>query len=425
MKKNILVVCPKDRDRQELKQFNDKYNIQFHPFDTTQFRSFIYKKKAGNAINSANIVDDIIFYIKKHNIDGILSSDDYPGSLFASIAAQECNLVAPTPNSIILCQHKYLSRLMQKKYVRQAAAHAQLLEYTKAYTAQDVPPFPFFIKPIKACHSVGAQRIGSIDELVTYLKNNNFPHEFSDPLDWAIKKYTQYNVPSHACIAEEYLDGTIQVTIEGYAFNGQIQMRGIVDSIMYPGTISFARFEYPSQLHDEVQKRMANISKHFMQQIGFNNGLFNIELMYNDKTDAIHIIEVNSRMASQYADIYEKVDGTNTYEIALSIAVGKNPKVKKQKGIYKTAASFPMRIFNDALVRSVPDNNEIQKVKNRFEQTRISIVAQPGQHLSDCLQDGHSYRYCMLHLGAKNHSELLLKFKTCQKMLHFKFDLIH
>ena len=41
--------------------------------------------------------------------------------------------------------------------------------------------------------------------------------------------------------------------------------------------------------------------------------MFNIEMMYDAATDRIGIIEINPRMASQFADLYEKVDGTNSY----------------------------------------------------------------------------------------------------------------
>ena len=42
-------------------------------------------------------------------------------------------------------------------------------------------------------------------------------------------------------IAEEILDG-VQVNIDGYVHNGVINVLGVVDEVMYPGTQAFMRF---------------------------------------------------------------------------------------------------------------------------------------------------------------------------------------
>jgi len=88
---------------------------------------------------------------------------------------------------------------------------------------------------------------------------------------------------------------------------------------MHPGTISFARFEYPSALDLGVRERMARIAARFISSIGFDNGLFNIEMFYDPNSNSIHLIEVNPRMCPQFADLMEKVNGVNTYEIALAM----------------------------------------------------------------------------------------------------------
>ena len=49
----------------------------------------------------------------------------------------------------------------------------------------------------------------------------------------------------------------MQVTVEGYAFGGEVDILGVVDSIFFPGTLAFSRFDYPSALPEGVQERMA------------------------------------------------------------------------------------------------------------------------------------------------------------------------
>ena len=72
-----------------------------------------------------------------------------------------------------------------------------------------------------------------------------------------------------------------------------------------------------------------------MQGLGFDNGIFNIEMMYDAEADRISIIEINPRMASQFADLYEKVDGTNSFSVLLDIAQGRTPRFTRRQGRFE------------------------------------------------------------------------------------------
>ena len=109
---------------------------------------------------------------------------------------------------------------------------------------------------------------------------------------------------------------------------------GITDSIMYPGTMSFERFEYPSRLPVGVQERMSDIARQVILGIGLDNTMFNMEMFYKEETDAIHIIEINPRMSYQFADLFEKVDGTNSYSVQLQLSQGQEPEFANGKGEY-------------------------------------------------------------------------------------------
>ena len=72
-----------------------------------------------------------------------------------------------------------------------------------------------------------------------------------------------------------------------------------------------------------------------MEGLGFDNGLFNIEMTYDAAADRIAIIEINPRMASQFADLYEKVDGTSSYRVLLDIARGAGARLHaKTRALY-------------------------------------------------------------------------------------------
>ncbi len=70
---------------------------------------------------------------------------------------------------------------------------------------------------------------------------------------------------------------------------------------------------------------MEQIAATLIEGIGYDNAMFNIEMIYNPKKDTVHIIEINPKIASQFPDLFEKVDGSNTYEVMMRIALGLPP----------------------------------------------------------------------------------------------------
>jgi biotin carboxylase len=179
-------------------------------------------------------------------------------------------------------------------------------------------------------------------------------------------------------IAEGLLNGA-QVTVEGYAYGGEVHILGVVDSIFFPDSLAFSRFDYPSALPDAVQERMADIAKRLMQGLGFDNGMFNVEMMYDAGEDRIAIIEINPRMASQFADLYEKVDGTNSYEVLLDLGLGVRPSPKRGQGKYRFAASCVLRAFEDGVVAALPCEEKLAEIERAYPDIRVEIHATHGR----------------------------------------------
>jgi hypothetical protein len=196
-----------------------------------------------------------------------------------------------------------------------------------------------------------------------------------------------------------------------------VRILGVVDSIMFPGTIAFSRFEYPSALPEGVQARMADLATTLMGGLGFDNGLFNIEMMYDADADRISIIEINPRMASQFADLYEKVDGTNSYEVLLAVGQGRAPAFTPWKGRYGFAASCVLRTFEDHIVVALPSEADIAGLSRLYPDIRVELHASVGRRLSDELQDGQSYRYGIVNLGGRDRDDVLTQFEACRKRL--------
>ena len=145
--------------------------------------------------------------------------------------------------------------------------------------------------------------------------------------------------------------------------------------------------------------------------------MFNIEMMYDAREDRIAVIEINPRMASQFADLYEKVDGTNAYEVLLDLGMGMRPTPKRRQGKYRFAASCVLRTFEDRVVAALPCEERLAEIERAYPDIRIEIHATAGRRLSDELQDGTSFRYGIVSLGGPRPGGRASRFETCQAEL--------
>lgn len=425
--KNILVVSPTVRDFTELQKdaFQD-YTIIFDEFTKQQSThgdaviiDFLRTGKRSNKkidYYPERTLAYLIEQAEKNKIAGVFSTRDYPGSTFGYLVANHLKLNSPAIEPVLLCQNKYLSRIAQQKYVPEATPPFWLYENG----IEKKLPYPVFAKPVKSNFSVGCTPIHDQQALKYYVNKSVLPDSFFSQFNWFMESFTSFQLPKSTILLEECLSG-VQTTLEGFVCNNQVVCIGITDSIMLPNGISFKRFEYPSSLAIDVQHRMETIAQTFMQAIGFNNGFFNIEFMYNPTTNEVHIIEVNPRFASQFADLYEKVDGVNGYELLLQIVTGAQPIVKKNKGKYNIAASCVLRVFEDKKVKTVPTKKDWDNFYTEFPDARGYIYAKPGIQLSDLYQDGKSFRYGLIHLGARDRQELLEKLAVAEKLLPVEF----
>ena len=421
-KHTILVICPTRHDKSELAfaHIVGNYKIIFQEYDETAFERILASGSIGNFEKKCphHIINQLLNVCEAENITAVFSTDDYPGSIYAAIIASFKGLPGPAPAVVLGCQHKWYARRNQSRLVPRATPGFFLIN--PEMSNQHIQTFPVFVKPVKSYFSFLAGKVANAEQLQELITNKKMPDEFLYQFNWFLQQYG-FEPRSSDFLAETILHG-YQVTVEGYVYNGECHILGVIDSIMYPGTISFARFEYPSSLSEDVQNRMGAIAQQIMRGINFNNSFFNIEMMYNPESDEIYIIEVNPRMAAQFADLYEKVDGLNSFIAALDIAVGKRPNIKIKQGPFNVAASCIMRIFENKRVLKIPTAADIAKIKDLFPESRVFICINEGQLLSDQLQDGNSYLYCLLHLGARDRQELLEKFEYAKKLLPFIFS---
>jgi ATP-grasp domain-containing protein len=407
----VLVVCPTHRDRRELvtEPVRSRYRVLFHGEDASE---------ALDRFDPIAYLEEALEFARAERIDAVLSTDDYPGSILGHVVARELGLPHVDPAVMLLCQHKYYCRLAQRQAVPEAAPRVGLVDPEKP----EAPlPFPFFVKPVKSFFSIFAQTVRDQAELEAVAKEarGHIP-VFSRPFNQLLERYSDLPLPASFLLAEELLGGH-QVTLEGFVHAGRMRLLAITDSVMYPGTISFQRFEYPSRLAPEVQRRMESIASRLVKDVGFDNGIFNMEMFYDPQRDAVSIIEVNPRMCSQFADLMEKVHGTNTYEIQLALSLGEEPRFEPGRGEFTHAASFVLRTFQDGRVVRAPGPQDLATLAQAFPDARVELFLEPGQRLSETIQDGKSFRYGLVNLGGRGEEDLHRRFEEARRLLPFEF----
>lgn len=124
------------------------------------------------------------------------------------------------------------------------------------------------------------------------------------------------------------------------------------------------------------------------------------------------IVEVNPRLASQLADLYEKVDGLRVFDMLVELAQGRDPaQLARAAPTAGVAASFVWRTFDGApppprvsaaarhwLARTYPDALLFEHHKR-------------GYGLRREFKWLGSHRYATLNLGARDIAQLRARFE--------------
>ena len=419
----IICICPTHRDHRELSAIKNGHTFLHHDYASLGLEDLTANDRPSEVVigDPEQEITEVLKRCSEERVQGVITTDDYPGTTLASVIANELELPGPNPKANLFCQHKYYSRRVQASAAPDAAPEFHLLDVCDGAALPPETSFPLFVKPVKSFFSVGAQRVNNRQQLAQIKDYWARSADFFRPFEILFQKYTGQSLGTKFLLAEGLLQG-IQTTLDGYVYNGNVHTVGVVDSIMFPNTIAFQRFEYPSSLPDSVQKRMADIAGKVMPALGYDNGQFNIEYIYNPKADTVHIVEINPRMSSQFADLFEKVDGTNSYSVLLDLALGKQPEVKTRQGIHPAAFSCVLRTFQNQRVLGLPSSDEVQALQNEFPDIRIEILATEGLKLSQQMQDTCSYRYGLLNIGGRDQKEILEKFDYCKSRLTFFFQ---
>lgn len=422
--KNILVLFDADWDQSQLSKAADEHTSPRYRFFYEGFDLFSFPS------NARLLTFDIFKFVNKlarkyrhANLAGIISSNEQFGALVGALLAKKMGLPGPDPKALIAAQHKYVARRILEQHLPEANVAFHAFPYT--FNSPDEIPlkYPFYVKPVKAAYSVLARRVDSFAELKQHMTFHPWEQyiikRLVRPFNDVVKQITDFDVDAHWMIAEELIDGQ-QINVDGVVIDGEIHILGTIDAVMYPGTDQFMRFEYPTRLPRAQDLRAHETATRIVQALGLDHGLFNVEMRVCPETGECRLIEVNPRMAAQFSDLYEKVDGINLHDVALKIATGEAPDLTPGRGRYKVATSFVFRKFDGTPLANPPNNEKLTWLKEFDPDAFLAMFVKTGGGLKREMKWLGSHRYATLNMGGESAQHLTEKFDLVKLRLGFE-----
>ena len=382
---NVLLVCPQERDFALVRAAGLERHYRIRP---------VGRDLDDGEVDPATVLEEAL----TGPADGAVGTKDR-SALLAAVVAERRGLPGPAAHALFSCQHKPTSRELQRRVVPEATPGFEQVNGVQTLE------LPFFVKPVVGRLSQLARRIDDLAELDELPAHDGYLDDYARLAELAGLPREEL----HGYLAEELVEGD-EVTLEGYVHAGRVVVVGVTDSVKYPGTNSFERFEYPSRFPAERLDELAAVARRLLPALGFDGGFFNVEFFVPERGRAT-IIEVNGRIASQFAPLVQALHGRSTYDLLFALACGEDPGWQEQEpdGV---AVSYVVRVFDDAYVAAAPDPEDA-----------VEILVRPGRRLSEQgTNDVSSFRLAIVYGAGETRAEALERARARASKLTFRLE---
>ena len=426
MKRNVFVIALEDKQTRAMQTLRERKDLEIHGL-----------LDVSTAVESDNVSFNHLLSLANEQltaypgtVDAIIAQWDFPTSVIVPILCQQHHLPSPSITSVLKCEHKYWSRLEQQKVVPDVVPKFCGIDpFAEDPLSQVTLDYPFWLKPVKAFSSHLGFKIESSLHFEQAIKEiragiRQLGDAFNEALAYIDVPEEIIHLDGNACIAEEIISG-VQGAPEGSVFNGEFNIHGIISQPKAENSIAlFDRLEYPSNLPEHAHHKMVETAKTFLAHIGYNNGCFNVEFMWDEAREKLWLIEVNTRISQSHSEIFVLVDGMSNHEIAVDIALGQRPSLLNRQGGAPIAAKcFIPFAHRDGVVKRIPSQAEIAALKARLPHTDVVIDVEPGQQLSHLMhQDSFCYRLGTLYVTGNTHEEIEQNYQYCLNVLSFDIE---
>ena len=352
----------------------------------------------------------------------VVSNHEQFGALAAALMAERMGWPGTPVEAVLACQHKLHAREVLARCCPQANLRFQVLDAEYGAEVPSGLTYPQFVKPVKAAFSVLAREVGSAGELHTHTRFGRreqwIIRHLVEPFERVSRARLRPRDSAHRLLLEEPVTG-LQYNLDGVVFDGDVQMLGVVDAVMYPGTQAFMRFELPSRLDPAVQQRALAVARRFLQTVGFRHGLFNMEFFHDATSDRLTVIEFNPRMAAQFSDLYLRVHGLDLHALALALAHGRSPdSVRRAEPTAGVAASLVYRTLTpEAPVPPAPTPSQRDALRQAFPNSLLFSFTKDAHGLRREHKWLGSHRYGIVHLDGADWADLYARTERASELL--------
>ena len=359
-------------------------------------------------------------------IDAIVGYWDLPVSAAVPVLCERFNLPAPPLSSVIACEHKLWARRIQHRAAPECVPKfVDVNPFAVSDGASVGLDYPFWLKPVKSFQSHLGFRVSNDAELGFALDRIRAGiARMAEPFNRLLQRVTLpmelAHVDGYHCVAEQLVAGR-QCTLEGYVLDGEVCAYGLIDSVRCGALSSFARYEYPSLLPAPVQRRIVDLTARLVTALGLDHTAFNAEFFYDESADKLWLIEINPRISQSHAELFERVDGVSNHEVAVDVALGRQPRLSPGAGRFRCAAKCFVRSFRDGIVTRAPTRRQVRRVERSMPGTIIRPLVHEGTRLGMLVdEDSYSYTLALVYLGADCREELMARYERVVAALPFE-----
>lgn len=353
--------------------------------------------------------------------DAIIGYLDFPVTALVTLLHRDYGLPGATPEAVATCEHKYWTRLEQKKiFPKNTPLVCALNPFAPEEARKTAPDFPFWLKPVKGHSSVLGFMVEDDNDLQRAL------HECRQKIHLIGEPFNQFlthvdhdgagEIDGNHAVAESLISADRQFTLEGYVWKGETVVYGAVDSVREGHhKSSFSRYQYPADIPEKVIGKATKITARFMKQIGYDGAPFNIEFFWDPESGDLHLLEVNARISKSHSPLFRMVDGASHHKVAIDLALGREPDMPRGQGKDKVAAKFMLRSFEgDGIVKRVPNAEEIAELKRILPDIDANVLVEKEVQLSTLFyQDSYSYELADIFLGGSDAEMLEDSYARC------------
>ncbi len=352
---------------------------------------------------------------------GVLSHHEQFGALAAALTARSAGLPGTAPEAVVACQHKLHARHVLQQVCPEANIRFAALDAEYGGPIPEVIEYPSFVKPVKAAFSVLARCVDDHADLTAHTRFGRRElwviRRLVEPFERVSRRLLPEAGTAHRLMLEEPVKAA-QYNLDGWVRKGRVHVLGVVDAHMFPGTQAFMRFELPGRLPKPVVDQAAAVAQRFLAAIGFDHGFFNMEFFHDARSGKLSVIEFNPRLASQFGDLYRRVQGLDPHAMALELATGGDPAaLTRGAPTAGAAASFVYRAFGPHEVPAMPTSAQQRALYDAFPDALLFVMPKAGHALERDFKWLGSYRYGILHLGGRDRDDLRRRFEQASALL--------